>query len=72
MLFGFAPEFLLNIYWKNKTNAVATMANCTTLVYMNGSTDYLEAWFYSNNASTLGGSAGSPYTEFSGALVRAA
>ena len=52
--------------------AGALMANCTTLVYMNGTTDYVEAWASTQYASTLGGSAGAPYFEFSGALVRSA
>jgi hypothetical protein len=56
----------------NVSPASASMANCTTLMYMNGTTDYVEAWASTQYASTLGGSAGSPYFEFSGCLVRAA
>jgi hypothetical protein len=48
------------------------MSNVTTLVYLNGTTDYMEAYFSSQLASTLGGLAGSQYFEFSGCLVRAA
>jgi hypothetical protein len=50
----------------------ALMLNCTTLVSMNGSTDYIEVYFSSQFASTLGGGSGSPYFEFSGAMVRSA
>jgi len=50
----------------------AVMTNATSLIYMNGSTDYLEAYWQSQNASTIGGAAGTAYTEFSGVLVRSA
>jgi hypothetical protein len=57
----------------NVANATAAvMANATSLIYMNGSTDYLEAYWQSQNASTIGGAAGTAYTEFSGVLVRSA
>lgn len=53
-------------------NAGPLMQNATIQAYMNGTTDYMEVWWSTQNASTLGGSAGSPYSEFSGAMVRAA
>ena len=52
------------------TNAGFTfMSACSTLLYLNGSTDYVEAYGYTNQASTaFAGSSG----QFSGALVRGA
>jgi hypothetical protein len=54
----------------NVAPASALMSNMTSLIYLNGSTDYVEAYFSSQFASTLGGSAGSQFFEFSGVLVR--
>jgi hypothetical protein len=42
----------------------------STLVFMNGSTDYIEAYVYVTNTTTIAG--GAANTTFSGALVRAA
>ena len=44
--------------------------NCSNIVFMNGSTDYLEGYAYSGNSNTL--NLGFNNTFFSGALVRAA
>jgi hypothetical protein len=62
--------YKLPIY--NVSGAVPLMMNATTLVYMNGSSDYLEAYWQGQFANTINGAAGATYTEFSGAMVRAA
>jgi hypothetical protein len=41
------------------------------LVYMNGTTDYLEVYAYATNATTIGNS-GAPFAYFNGFLARAA
>ena len=57
-------------YYVNAGFSITTMhLTFSNLIYMNGSTDYLELWVYSNAASpVLGGSA----THFQGVLVRSA
>jgi hypothetical protein len=56
----------------NTSSAGPLMANFSTLVFLNGTTDYMEAYFSTQFASTLGGASGSPYFEFSGSMVRSA
>jgi hypothetical protein len=71
-LFFYKNGALYKLPSYNTAPAAPIMVNATTLVYMNGSTDYLEAYWQSQNASTISGAAGTAYTEFSGAMVRAA
>jgi len=64
-----------SLYKQTNYNTSASgpvMTNCTTLVFLNGTTDYMEAYYSTQFASTLGGAAGAPYFEFSGVLVRSA
>jgi hypothetical protein len=42
------------------------------MLYLNGSTDYAEIYFYSGNANTLGIASNSNFVAFSGAMVRGA
>jgi len=47
-----------------------TIVNCSNIVYMNGSTDYLEGYAFSASANSF--NTGANNTFFSGAMVRAA
>lgn len=48
-------------------------ATVATLIYLNGSTDYVELYIYNGTGGSATTSAGAPsYSQFSGALVRAA
>jgi hypothetical protein len=47
-----------------------TIVNCSNIVYMNGSTDYLEGYAFSGAANSF--NTGANNTFFSGAMVRAA
>jgi hypothetical protein len=47
-------------------------ANVSTLVYLNGSTDYVELWAYAQGTSLSMTGAAAPYTYFQGCLVRPA
>jgi hypothetical protein len=63
---GLSPtQFYVNAAF-SITNFHLTFSN---LIYLNGSTDYLELWFYSNAGSPSLGSSGS---HFQGVLVRSA
>ncbi len=56
-------------------NAAATVSNITivsTLIYMNGTTDYVEMYWYQGSGSTQNSLTGSQYTYFNGFLARAA
>jgi hypothetical protein len=56
-------------------NAAATVSNITivsTLIYMNGTTDYVELYWYQGSGSTVNNLTGSQYTYFNGFLARAA
>jgi len=56
-------------------NAAATVSNITivsTLIYMNGTTDYVELYWYQGSGSTVNTLTGSQYTYFNGFLARAA
>jgi hypothetical protein len=48
------------------------MASASALIYLNGSTDYVEVYFGNSNAGNLGGGSGSPFVNFSGFLARSA
>jgi hypothetical protein len=50
-------------------NAFATAAD---IIYLNGSTDYIELYGYITGTGTLSCNAGTTFTYFSGSLVRAA
>ena len=61
--------------WTSSTPATSTsypVANATALVYLNGSTDYVEGYFFNNTASTQTSFANSGYTYMQGVLVRTA
>ena len=51
------------------TNILGT-ASLSTLIYMNGSTDYVESWVFAGGATTLSGASAAQY--FQAILVRAA
>lgn len=51
-------------------SSIYPQAATSTLVYMNGSTDYVEMYVYTNNSNVIGSNYTS--TQFSGALVRSA
>jgi hypothetical protein len=51
---------------------IGTYASSSWLVFLNGSTDYLEIYGYQTTGSTISTSSGSFQTYFSGVLVRAA
>lgn len=61
-----------NVYQQGPTQASATVYNLSfaVLVYLNGSTDYIELYVYCSNTSTIAGGAAS--TTLSGSLVRTA
>jgi hypothetical protein len=51
---------------------VGSLANLSTIVYMNGTTDYAEAWIYLSASVALNAITPTTYNFFQGALVRAA
>jgi hypothetical protein len=51
-------------------NASAFNYGGSALIYLNGSTDYLELWAYSNNSSTRTINANVVYTYFQASMVR--
>ena len=53
-------------------SAINVAANVSSLVYLNGSTDYIELWAYQNSGLTQTTSTGLTLTYFNGSLVRAA
>jgi hypothetical protein len=55
--------------YPNTSSAVPNWTGVSGLVYCNGSTDYIEAYFFSTAASTLQGNS---LYRFQGVLVRAA
>ena len=57
-------------YYGPNTSATAYIANVSSIVYCNGSSDYIEFYAYIGNAN--GVYTGSLYTYFNGCLVRAA
>lgn len=54
------------------TTTSNTSSNVSVLVYMNGSTDYLEVYGTQNSGATKDAYQGSPYTFFTGFLARSA
>jgi hypothetical protein len=54
------------------TSIGASFATVNDLIYLNGSTDYLELYGFLGGTGTLSCNAGSTFTYFSGSLVRAA
>lgn len=54
------------------TGVVGIVSTCSNIIYMNGTTDYLQQYVYQNNGSTLATNSNATYSFFSGALVRAA
>jgi hypothetical protein len=78
---GATGQFISNIYKNgsvfNQTTlacsgAVGTTSVCTAIIYMNGSTDYLEQYVYQSSGFAMNISASSTTTYFQGSLVRAA
>jgi hypothetical protein len=67
------------LFYKNGSffkNPVDTLSNNyaysgSALIYLNGSTDYLELWAYSNNSGTRTINANAAYTYFQASMVRA-
>jgi len=47
-------------------------SSVSTIIQMNGTTDYLEGYYYQNSGTTQNTSAGQPYTVFSAAMIRGA
>lgn len=54
-----------------QASAINTQSNVQAVIYLNGSTDYVELWIYQTSSSTQTTQTGAT-TQFSGALVRAA
>ena len=59
------------------TTSLNTAANsatsvCSCLIYLNGSTDYIELYAYQNSGGSLNAVAGSTVTRFSGSMMRPA
>ena len=53
------------------TNAVAgTTVGVSTLVYLNGTTDYVELWWIQGSGSTVNSGLGQTYTYLNGSMVR--
>jgi hypothetical protein len=78
---GATGQFISNIYKNgsvfNQTTlacsgAVGTTSVCTAIIYMNGSTDYLEQYVYQSSGFAMNISASSTTTYFQGSLVRSA
>lgn len=78
---GATGQFISNIYKNgavfNQTilacsGAVGTTSVCSAIIYMNGSTDYLEQYVYQSSGSAMNISASSNTTYFQGVMVRAA
>jgi hypothetical protein len=68
---------LVSIYkngaeYKRGQQATLSQANVSSLLYMNGSTDYIEMYCYMGGTGTNPTGTGIQYTYFNGALVRAA
>ena len=53
-------------------NQVGAMCSVSDVVYLNGSTDYVELWAWQNSGGSLSTQATSNVNKFSGVLVRAA
>ncbi len=52
--------------------SVNVQPNSTALIYLNGSTDYVEVYAYQNSGGSVNVGANAPETYFQGAMVRAA
>lgn len=48
------------------------MQGATDLIYCNGSTDYVEVYFYNQFVGTVGGASGAQFVRFSAAMIRSA
>lgn len=61
--------------YKRGTQALGASLSCvnvSTLVYLNGSTDYVELYWYQASGSTQNSTTGSAVSYFNGAMVRSA
>ena len=70
---GYVGFYKNGSVWKvaNFYQASGQGVGCSAIVYLNGSTDYVEAYFYmSGAATTVAG--GAPFAWFQGAMVRSA
>lgn len=57
----------------NGTTPNATLAGgVSALIYLNGSTDYVELWGYNGTAGATNTQVGQPYTWMTGFLARSA
>jgi hypothetical protein len=54
------------------TGVVGIVSTCSNIIYMNGTTDYLQQYVYQNNGSTLATNSNATYSFFSGAMIRSA
>jgi len=84
--YGSTTAYIISIFYKNGTTQVGTgsqssgagstypTSNCSQLVYLNGSSDYIEVYAYGapNTGSTYNTVAALQATFFSGVLVRSA
>lgn len=78
----YIPGFICMALYKNgseykrsaqaQMNGILSAGTVSTLVYLNGSTDYVEAWVYQGNGNTQSTANSQEQTYFNGALVRAA
>jgi len=81
---GVANNQFISAIYKNGSGYSATITNfalattvgitsvCTTIVYLNGSTDYVQQYVYQNQGSNLTTNANATYSFFCGSMVRAA
>lgn len=78
---GATGQFISNIYKNGSVfnqNIVACAGSvgitsvCSSIIYMNGSTDYLEQYIYQSSGSSMNISASGNTTYFQGCLIRSA
>ena len=63
---------ILNFAAYTFAGAVGTTASCNALIYLNGSTDYIEGYVSQNSGLSMNTNNSSAATFFTGSLVRAA
>jgi hypothetical protein len=73
---GYLSLYKTGVEYKrgHQSNSSTTSFTVSSLVFLNGTTDYVELWFFQASGAALltSGPAGGVYSYFNGALVRAA
>lgn len=64
--------YVASIQGPPAAGAVGVSAITTALIYMNGSTDYVQQYVYTNNATNITTNNTNTWSYFNGALIRAA